>query len=78
MALLKCKRCGGYNDPSEWPEEARAEFNPELCYNCSRNSSVEADDDKEDEETPVDDDPDNLVADDEAERLACGEECDNE
>lgn len=63
--ILTCKRCGGYNSPSEWPEEERANFNPDLCFNCSRNAAIESADEKEEEPDEIDDDPDGLRAVDE-------------
>lgn len=68
MGLLKCRKCGGYNSPTEWPEEERVNFNPELCYNCARNSSVESADAKEEEPDDVDDDADGIRAMEDAEK----------
>jgi len=62
--MMKCKRCGRYNDPSEYPEGI--EFDPELCIECLRNTAV---DDDEEEDTPeeTDDDPEGVRALEEAE-----------
>lgn len=64
---MKCKRCGRYNDPSEYPEGI--EFDPELCIECLRHTAV---DDDEEEDTPeeTDDDPDGVLAAEEAEDAA--------
>ena len=65
--MMKCKRCGRYNDPSEYPEGI--EFDPELCIECLRHTAV---DDDEEEDTPeeTDDDPDGVLAAEEAEEGA--------
>lgn len=75
MAILKCQRCGGYNSPSEWPEEERGNFTPDLCFNCFRNTSVD-DDAKEEEPEETDADPDGLAAQEEADKAAEGDDTD--
>ena len=35
MAIAKCKLCGSYNGPEEWPDDLREEYNPEVCYKCT-------------------------------------------
>lgn len=67
MAIPRCKRCGGYNHITEWPEEEREHFDPDTCYKCARTRS-EADDAKEEEPDETDDDVDGLTAVDDAER----------
>ena len=63
----------GYNSPSEWPEEERGNFNPDLCWNCTRNHSV-SDDEKEEDPVEIDDDPEGLRASEEAEKSAESED----
>lgn len=58
---MKCKRCGRYNDPSEYPEGV--EFDPEFCIICLRNTEHDAEDTPEE----TDDDPDGVIAAEEAE-----------
>lgn len=60
--MKKCKSCGGYNDPSEWPEEARGDYDPDLCYVCFRKKDVTEADEDEESEVETDDDPDGLAA----------------
>jgi len=60
--MKKCKSCGGYNDPSEWPEEARGDYDPDLCYVCFRKKDVTEADEDEELEVETDDDPDGLAA----------------
>lgn len=67
MKLPSCKRCGRYNDPSEWPENMRDQFDPDLCYACARTTS-DTDDEKEEEPEEVDDDPDSIRAQEEIEK----------
>lgn len=62
--MRKCKRCGRYNDPSEYPEGV--EFDPELCITCLRNTAVQ-DDEEEDTPEETDDDPEGVRAAEEAE-----------
>lgn len=66
--MLICKKCGKYNSPSEYPEEERANFIPDLCYDCYRAASIDQADSKEDEPEDLDNDEDGLLAVDEAEK----------
>jgi len=77
--MKRCKKCGGYNDPSEWPEEMRAEYDPDLCYVCARHEEVSAADSAEEEEVEVDHDPDGLEAQEESDKaFEEREEADND
>lgn len=60
--MKRCKSCGGYNDPSEWPEETRGDYDPDMCYVCFRKKGVTEADEDEESEVETDDDPDGLAA----------------
>lgn len=44
----RCSSCGSWNDPLEWPEEERANYDPNLCYVCARQKSIDEADAAED------------------------------
>jgi hypothetical protein len=60
--MKKCKICGEYNDPSEWPEDVRDDYDPDMCYVCFRKKDVTEADEDEESEVETDDDPDGLAA----------------
>ena len=32
--MSRCRNCGAYVDPFEWPAESAQDFRPDLCFNC--------------------------------------------
>lgn len=66
--MKRCKKCGRYNDPSEWPEEMRADYDPDLCYVCTRHAEVDAADEAEEEDVEIDDDPEGIAAQEESDK----------
>lgn len=49
----RCSLCGGWNDPMQWPEAERENYDPQKCYVCARQAHVESDDAKEEESNAV-------------------------
>ena len=76
--MKKCKSCGGYNDPLEWPEEVRDDYDPDLCYVCFRKKDVTAADEDEELEVETDDDPDGLATQEIADQSIDEEEVDSD
>lgn len=58
---MKCKLCGSYNDPTEWPEEDRSEYTPDLCHDCW---ILDKEDEEEEEPSDSSDLPDGDAQDD--------------
>ena len=53
MAIAKCKSCGAYNGYEEWPDEAKQDYTPDKCYNCtSREEELKKDRGEIEEEIP--------------------------
>lgn len=76
--MNKCKKCGRYNDPAEWPEEIRDSYKPELCAVCFRNQEIDEADEAESEDEEVDSDPDGLEAQEEADKCDDVSECEGD
>ena len=53
---MKCKLCGSYNDPTEWPAEDRPDYTPDLCHDCWILEKEDEDADSEEPTDSVDDD----------------------
>lgn len=43
----RCQVCNGWNDPLEWPDAERENYDPNLCYACARQARIVSDDQKE-------------------------------
>lgn len=49
----RCQSCGGWNDPLEWPEAEREDFDPNLCYACARQKKIVDADSKESDDNSI-------------------------
>lgn len=49
----RCVICNGWNDPMQWPEDDREDFDPFMCYTCARQASIRKADALEEESNEV-------------------------